>query len=202
MKYIIGEKLGSTQILNDKGEITPVTLVSAEDAVVLQIKTPEKDGYTSVQVGSGFKKEKNLSKALKGHFKKLGSFSIVKEFRVADTSGYNIGDRLAVANFIPGDFVRVSGKSVGRGFQGGVKRHGFKGGPASHGHRDVLRKPGSIGGRFPQRVLKGKRMAGRMGQDRVTVKNIEVIRVDAERKIIALRGPLPGKNGTVVEIRT
>ncbi|MDP3799943.1 MAG: 50S ribosomal protein L3 [bacterium] len=201
MKYIIGEKLGSTQILNNKGEITPVTLVSAEDAVVLQIKTQEKDGYTAVQVGSISKKEKNVNKSMKGHFKGLGSFRVIREFRIADTSGYNVGDKIAVSNFIVGDYVKVSGKTIGRGFQGGVRRHGFKGGPASHGHRDVLRKPGSIGGRFPQRVLKGKRMAGRMGQNRITTKNIEVVRIDAERKVIALKGALPGKNGTIIEIK-
>ena len=202
MKYIIGEKLGCTQILNEKGEIIPVTLVSAEDAVVLQLRTQEKDGYVAVQVGAGLKKEKNISKALKGHFKNLGNFGVVKEFRIDDASGYKIGDKLAVANFALGDLVKVSARSIGRGFQGVVKRHGFRGGPASHGHRDVLRKPGSIGGRFPQRVLKGKRMAGRMGQNRVTVKNIEVIKVDEARKIIALKGAVPGKTGTMVEIRT
>ncbi len=202
MKYIIGEKLGCTQILNEKGEIIPVTLVSAEDAVVLQLRTQEKDGYVAVQVGAGLKKEKNISKALKGHFKNLGNFGVVKEFRIDDASGYKIGDKLAVANFALGDLVKVSARSIGRGFQGVVKRHGFRGGPASHGYRDVLRKPGSIGGRFPQRVLKGKRMAGRMGQNRVTVKNIEVIKVDEARKIIALKGAVPGKTGTMVEIRT
>lgn len=201
MKYIIGEKLGMTQLISDKGEITPVTLLSAEEAVVLQIRTSEKDGYSAVQVGSGAKKEKNLSKALKGHFKNLGSFRTVKEFRVDDVSGYQVGDKLAVANFAVGDLVKISARSIGRGFQGVVKRHGFKGGPASHGHRDVLRKPGSIGGRFPQRVLKGKRMAGRMGQNRVTLKNIEVMKVDPDKKIIALRGAVPGKKGTMVEIK-
>lgn len=190
-----------TQLISDKGEITPVTLLSAEEAVVLQIRTSEKDGYSAVQVGSGAKKEKNLSKALKGHFKNLGSFRTVKEFRVDDVSGYQVGDKLAVANFAVGDLVKISARSIGRGFQGVVKRHGFKGGPASHGHRDVLRKPGSIGGRFPQRVLKGKRMAGRMGQNRVTLKNIEVMKVDPDKKIIALRGAVPGKKGTMVEIK-
>lgn len=190
-----------TQIINDRGEIIPVTLVGADDVTVVQTKTAQKDGYSGVQVGAGSKKEKNISKSLKGHFKNLGNFSHLKEFRVADSSAYNIGDKLTVSNFLPGELVSVSASSTGRGFQGVVRRHGFKGGPASHGHRDVLRKPGAIGGRFPQRVLKGKRMAGRMGGQRVTVRNLEVVKVDAERKIIALRGAVPGKKGTLVEIR-
>ncbi len=202
MKYIIGEKLGMTQVINNRGEIAPVTLIGADDAVVLQIKTSEKDGYTAVQVGSGSKKEKNIVKALKGHFKNLGSFRYVKEFWVDDASGYKVGDKLTVSSFLPGEQVKISAQGTGRGFQGVVRRHGFKGGPASHGHRDVLRRPGAIGGRFPQRVLKGKKMAGRMGGQRVTVKNIEVVKVDAEKKTIALKGAVPGKKGTMVEIRT
>ncbi|MEK7175048.1 MAG: 50S ribosomal protein L3, partial [Patescibacteria group bacterium] len=198
MKYIIGEKLGMTQLINDKGEIVPVTLIGADDATVTQIKTPQKDGYSGVQVGAGSKKEKNISKSLKGHFKNLGSFRYLKEFRVSDVSTYNVGDKMTVSDFLPGELVKISAAGTGRGFQGVVRRHGFKGGPASHGHRDVLRKPGAIGGRFPQRVLKGKRMAGRMGGQKVTVKNIEVVRVDAGRKIIALRGAVPGKKGTMV----
>ena len=202
MKYIIGKKMGSTQLVGDKGEIIPVTLIGAEEAVVVQIKTPEKDGYASVQVASGSKKEKNLSRALKGHFKGLGNFRFVKEFKPSGEADYKIGDKLMLSDFLPGDMVKVSARSTGRGFQGVVKRHGFSGGPASHGHRDVLRKPGAIGGRFPQRVLKGKRMAGRLGGDRVTVKNLEVIRVDADNKVMAVRGAVPGKNGTMVEVRT
>ena len=190
-----------TQLINDKGEIVPVTLIGADDATVTQIKTPQKDGYSGVQVGAGSKKEKNISKSLKGHFKNLGSFRYLKEFRVSDVSTYNVGDKMTVSDFLPGELVKISAAGTGRGFQGVVRRHGFKGGPASHGHRDVLRKPGAIGGRFPQRVLKGKRMAGRMGGQKVTVKNIEVVRVDAGRKIIALRGAVPGKKGTMVEIR-
>ncbi len=194
--------MGSTQLVGDKGEIIPVTLIGAEEAVVVQIKTPEKDGYASVQVASGSKKEKNLSRALKGHFKGLGNFRFVKEFKPSGEADYKIGDKLTLSDFLPGDMVKVSARSTGRGFQGVVKRHGFSGGPASHGHRDVLRKPGAIGGRFPQRVLKGKRMAGRLGGDRVTVKNLEVIRVDADNKVMAVRGAVPGKNGTMVEVRT
>ncbi len=188
-------------MFNEKGEVTPVTLIGAEDNVVTQIKTPEKDGYMAVQVGAGIKKEKNISKSLKGHFKGLGSFAQVKEFRVNDISAYKSGDTMNIAVFAPGEKVSVSAQSTGRGFQGVVKRHGFKGGPASHGHRDVLRKPGSIGSRFPQRVLKGKRMAGRMGHDRVTVKNLEIVRVDAATNILAVKGAVPGRKGSWVEVR-
>lgn len=202
MAYVIGEKLGSTQLISDKGEIIPVTLIGAEEAVVIQVKTPKKDGYAAIQVASGSRKEKHINQSMKGHFKNLGNFRFVREFKPQTGQDYNIGDKLTLADFSPGDMVRVSSQSTGRGFQGVVKRHGFSGGPASHGHRDVLRSPGSIGGRFPQRVLKGKRMAGRMGGDRVTVKNLEVIKVDAGNKIIAVRGAVPGKKGTMVEIRT
>lgn len=194
--------MGSTQLVGDKGEIIPVTLIGAEEAVVVQIKTPEKDGYASVQVASGSKKEKNINRAMKGHFKGLGNFRFVKEFKPSGQADYKIGDKLTLSDFSPGDMVKVSARSTGRGFQGVVKRHGFSGGPASHGHRDVLRKPGAIGGRFPQRVLKGKRMAGRLGGDRVTVKNLEVIKVDVDNKVMAVRGAVPGKNGTMVEVRT
>lgn len=201
MKFILGEKLGCVQLVGDKGEIVPVTLIGAEDSVVLQLKNKENDGYDSIQIGFGFKKEKNISKPLKGHFKNLGNFSSVREFRFGDTSGYKVGDKISVSDFSVGDKATVSAVSIGKGFQGVVKRHNFAGGPASHGHRDVLRKPGSIGGRFPQRVLKGKRMAGRMGGERVTIKNLRIVRVDKDRKIIAVGGSVPGKAGSVVEIR-
>lgn len=200
-KFIIGKKLGCVQIVSDKGEIIPVTLIGAEDSVVLQVKTKEKDGYTSVQIGSGPKKEKNTNKALKGHFKDLGCFRTVKEFRIDNSSDYKVGDKISVSGFLVGDMATVSATSIGKGFQGVVKRHNFSGGPASHGHRDVLRRPGSIGCRFPQHVLKGKRMAGRMGGERVSIKNLEVIRVDAERKIIAINGSVPGKTGSIVELK-
>lgn len=201
MKFILGEKLGCMQLVGNKGEIIPVTLIGAEEAVVLQVKTKDKDGYEAVQIGGGSKKLKNTSKALKGHFKDLGSFRYVKEFKVKDISAFKVGDKLSVSGFLAGDMATVSANSIGHGFQGVVKRHGFSGGPASHGHRDVLRKPGSIGGRFPQRVLKGKRMAGRMGGVRVSVKNLEIVKVDTENNIIALKGAVPGKKGTLVEIK-
>lgn len=202
MKFALAKKLGMTQVVNGEGKTIPVTLVGVEDAVVLQLKTPERDGYAAVQIGAGQRKEKSIPKALKGHFKNLGNFRHVKEFRVGDVSGYQVGDKLTLDDFSAGEYVKVSATSTGRGFQGVVKRHGFKGGPASHGHRDVLRRPGAIGGRFPQRVLKGKRMAGRMGGERVSVKNLEIIRVDKTNGILAVKGAVPGKRGTLVEIRS
>lgn len=201
MKFILGKKLGCVQIVNEKGEIIPVTLIGADDSVVLQVKNKDKDGYSSVQIGSGFKKEKNISKALRGHFKNLGSFIKIREFKVDDSSTYKVGDKISVSGFSVGDMATVSSVSIGKGFQGGVKRHGFSGGPASHGHRDVLRRPGSIGCRFPQRVLKGKRMAGRTGGGRVTIKNLRVVKVDLENKIIAVNGSVPGKAGAIVEVK-
>ena len=200
-KFILGKKLGMTQVVDEKGEIIPVTLIGVEEMAIIQVKTIGKDGYTSVQIGGGSKKEKLITKPMKGHLKNLGHFRHLKEFKPVDVSKYTAGDKVSVVDFLPGEKVTVSSKSTGRGFQGVVRRHGFSGGPASHGHRDVLRKPGSIGGRFPQRVLKGKRMAGRMGYDRVTVKNLKVIRVDAERGVLALRGAVPGRKGTMVEIK-
>lgn len=201
MKFILGKKLGCVQLLDEKGAIIPVTLIEFGENVVLQIKSAGKDGYTSVQIGAGERKKSRICKPQKGHFKELGSFDHVKEFRVSDASSYKIGDKIAISDFAPGDKITVSATSVGQGFQGVVKRHGFKGGPASHGHTRVLRRSGSIGCRFPQRVLKGKRMAGRMGGVRSTVKNLEVVRVDNINNILAVKGAVPGKKGTKVEIK-
>jgi len=201
MKFILGTKLGSGQLISKEGEIIPVTFVGAEDNVVLQIKSVEKDGYKSAQIGTGIKKANRLTKALNGHFKNLGSFSHVREFKIDEADNYNIGDKINLSIFSIGDKVAVSAHSIGRGFQGVVKRHGFKGGPASHGHTNTQRRSGSIGCRFPQRVLKGKRMAGRMGGERVTVKNLKVIKVDEANGILAVKGSVPGKNGTRVEIK-
>jgi large subunit ribosomal protein L3 len=201
MKFILGKKLGCTQVFNDKDEMVLVTLIGADENTVLRVKTKEEDGYEAVQVGAGFKKERHLKKTEKGHFGNLGSFSKIVEFKPDNALEYRRGDKIGLSNFAVGEKVSVSSRATGKGFQGVVKRHGFSGGPASHGHRDVLRRPGAIGGRFPQRVLKGKRMAGRMGGQRVTVKNLEIVRVDADRGIMALKGAIPGGKGTWVEIR-
>ncbi len=199
-KFILGKKLGCTQLVKGTGEMVPVTLIGVDDNAVTQIKTAEKDGYSAIQLATGAKKTKNLTKPLRGHFKNLGSFGFVREFKASDTADYQIGSKVNLDGFEEGRKVTVSALTKGRGFQGVVKRHSFSGGPASHGHRDVLRRPGSIGGRFPQRVLKGKKMAGRMGAGRVTTKNLEIVRVDTAAGVLAVKGAVPGHRGAWVEV--
>lgn len=200
MKFIVARKIGMSQVFEADGKVIPVTLFEAEPNIVTQIKNSEQDGYSAVQVGFGKTKDKNLSKAEQGHLKNIGFLKNLREFRLDDSSGYKRGGVITVSIFSPGDKVVVSGKTIGRGFQGVVKRHGFSGGPASHGHRHALRSPGSIGSSYPQRVFKGKKMAGRMGQERISVKNLEVIRVDEDKNLIFVKGAVPGKRGAFLEI--
>lgn len=197
MKFILGKKIGMSQIFSEEGKVSPTTLIEAGPVVVVQVKTKEKDGYEAVQVGFDLKKKVN--KPLKGHLKNLGNFRHLREFRI-DSEKFKIGDRIDVSLFNEGDKVKVSGISKGKGFQGVVKRHGFAGMPASHGHKHHLRSPGSIGQRFPQRTLKGIRMAGRMGGKRITIKNLEVIKIDKENNILAIVGAVPGNMGSLLEI--
>ena len=175
-----------------------VTLLEVGKNVILGIRTEEKDGYSAVQVG--LEKEVKGNKA-KDKVKKGPSFEYIREFRVEDTSGFEKDKEMEVDQFEEGEKIIVSSISKGKGYQGVVKRHNFAGSPASHGHRHDLRAPGSIGSAFPERVMKGKRMAGRMGTDSVTMKNIIVSMVDKEKGIIALRGPVSGTNGTLVMIK-
>lgn len=185
-----------------KGLAIPVTVVEVTPNVVVQLRTKEKDGYEAVQLGFGSKKKH--SRALKGHMKDLGNFAVLREFdgtKSGDTE-LKIGDKIAVDVFAPGDVVKVSGTSKGKGFQGGVKRHGFHGMPASHGHFSVIRHGGSIGQRFPQHTLKGKRMAGHMGHVRSTVRGLKVAVVDVENNLLAVKGAVPGPRGTILEIQT
>ncbi len=203
MKFILGIKGNMTQFFTEDGVVIPVTIVKVPEAVVTQVKTKERDGYEAVQIASGTQKEERVSKALRGHFGDLGVFRYVKEFRPKkgeDVSSYKKGDVLTLEIFEKGDRVQVSGISKGKGFQGGVKRHGFSGAPTSHGHRHDTRRPGSIGATGPQRVFKGTRMAGRMGSDRVTVKNLTIIAVDKEHGQLLIKGALPGRPGTLLEI--
>lgn len=188
------------QIWNEDGECIPVTVVSAGPSVVTQVKNKEKDGYDALQIGFGEKNEKNINRALKGHFKDLGNFRFVKEFRVNGDIDLRVGDKIDISSFAEGDLVQVSGVSKGKGFQGVVKRHGFHGGPRSHGQKHSEREPGSIGATGPQRVFKGVRMAGRMGSDRVTVKNLKIVGIDKENNKILISGAVPGKRGTLLEI--
>lgn len=188
-----------TQVFDEGGVVTPATVVNAGTLTVTQVKGDEKDGYSAVQVGFGEKKEKNIAKAQKGHLKDLGMFRYMREFASAEE--LKRGDTIDVSKFEEGDKVTVSAISKGKGFQGVVKRHNFAGGPRTHGQKHSERAPGSIGAQGPQRVFKGKRMAGRMGGDRVTVKNLKVLQVDKETGTIVISGAIPGRPGTLVEIR-
>lgn len=190
-----------TQYFAESGMSCAATLIQAGPAVVTQIKTPETDGYTSVQIGFGEGKVKHINKAQKGHTKDLGDFSVMREFRTAEGE-LKRGDTLTVDQFLVGELVTVTGTSKGKGFQGVVKRHKFRGGPRTHGQKHTERSPGSIGSQGPQRVYKGTRMAGRMGGDQVSVKNLEVLAVDPATNTLLVKGAIPGVPGSLVEIVT
>lgn len=189
MKFIIGKKIGMTQFFKEDGGVLPITLVDAGPVEVTKIKTKEKDGYDAIQVGYEEKK-------IKG---RVSKFRYLKEFR-GKAEDLKIGDKIDVSIFQEGEKVKISGISKGKGFQGVVKRHKFKGMPASHGHKHKKRSPGSIGQRFPQHTLKGTRMAGHMGAKRVTVKNLEIVKIDKKNSLLAIKGALPGRRGTLLEI--
>lgn len=202
---LIGRKIGMTRVFDEEGRDIPVTVIEAGPCYVTQIKTPEKDGYIAVQLGFKEKKEKRVTKPLLGHFRKAGvpPTYVLKEFR--DFNGWEslkLGDRITVEVFSPGDLVNITGRSKGRGFAGVVKRHGFRGGPRTHGQSDRLRAPGSIGASsFPSRVFKGTRMAGRMGNRRVTVRNLEVVKVYPEKNLLLVKGAVPGARNGYLEIK-
>jgi len=198
MKFILGKKIEMTQIFKEDGTVIPVTLVQAGPCVVTGVQTEDKNGYTAVQIGYG--QTKKVAKPQQARAKEVGPVAMTREFRVDETE-LKQGDKINVSVFEEGDKVDVVGESKGKGFQGVVKRHGFHGSPASHGHKDQLRMPGSIGAQGPQRVLKGKRMGGRMGGDRVTVKNLDIAAVDAKNNILAIKGAVPGARNTVLMIR-
>ena len=198
MKFIIGKKIEMGQAWNEKGEVVPVTWIKATPCQVVQVKTEKKDGYDAVQIGCDEKKR--LNKPMSGHLKGLPKFRYLKEFRVADSGEYEKGQEINVTIFEPGEKVKVSGVSKGRGFQGVVKRHGFSGGPASHGHKDQLRMPGSIGSTDAARVFPGTRMPGHMGAERVTVLNLEIVEVKEKENRLALKGAVPGARNSLIEI--
>ena len=200
MKFILGKKIGMTQIFDDNNNVIPVTLVKAGPCFVVQVKNKEKDGYEAVQIGFEEINDKKAKKPQKGHFKKHGLEKNYYYLREFPNNKLKSGDKIDVSLFNNGEIVNVSGISKGKGFQGVVKRHGFKGAPASHGTKHNLRAPGSIGSAFPQRVFKGKRMAGRMGSDRITVQGLEIINIDKEDNLLAIKGAVPGKKGTLLEI--
>jgi large subunit ribosomal protein L3 len=200
MKFILGRKLNMTQIFDKDGVVHPATVVEASPVVVTQIKTASTDGYNAVQVGTGERNQSRINKAMKGHMKELGSFSNLSEFRVEDVSAFKVGDKIEPVVFKEGDVIEVAGISKGKGFQGVVKRHGFGGGPRTHGQKHSEREPGSIGGGLRNKVPKRMRMAGRMGADRITVKNLKVLHVDPSAHLIYVSGAVPGRRGTLLEI--
>jgi large subunit ribosomal protein L3 len=199
MKFLLGTKENMTQIFTEGGVVVPVTVIKTSPNVITQVKTSDKDGYKAIQIGFGEKKEKNITKPMKGHVKEMGNFAHLKEIKALGE--FTIGDTLAISNFKEGDTIQVSAISKGKGFQGVVKRHGFKGGRRSHGQKHSEREPGSIGVGGIQRVFKGMRMGGRMGADRVTVKNLTVALIDADQQLVYIKGAVPGRKGTLVEIK-
>ena len=198
---LIGKKLGMSQIFDDTGLAYPVTVLEVGPCVVTQIKTPERDGYSAVQLGFGL--DKRLNRPERGHRQASGFMSrTLREVPASDTADMAVGQVITADAFAEGDLVDVTGTSKGRGFQGVVKRHGFRGGPKTHGQSDRLRAPGSIGSSAtPGRVFKGMRMAGRMGNDRVTIQNLRVLRVDPERNLLLVEGSVPGANESLVMVR-
>ena len=203
MSGLIGKKLGMTSLFDEKGKMVACTVVEAGPCVVAQVKTNEKDGYEAVQLAFEDQKEQRLSAAMKGHFKKAGTTAKKKLVEFIGFEDVKAGDSIAADHFEEGDFISISGTSKGKGFQGVVKRHGFGGvGQATHGQHNRLRAPGSIGaGSTPSKVVKGMRMAGRMGGKRVTVENLQILKVDVAKNILVIRGAIPGPKGQYVIIR-
>ena len=201
-KGLIGKKIGMTQIFDEKGNMIPVTVVEAGPCVVVQKKTTENDGYEAVQIGYGDVKVKNVTKPLAGHFTKanVAPKKVLKEFRLADTSAVNVGDILKADIFAAGEYVDVVGKSKGKGTAGVIKRWNFGRLRESHGTGPVARHGGSLGVIDPARIFKGKKMAGHLGSERVTVQNLSVVKVDVENNLIAIKGSVPGPKGGIVVI--
>lgn len=218
MKGILGRKVGMTQLFDDNGNVVPVTVIEAGPCYVTQIKTQESDGYHAVQIGFGQIKENRLKRPQAGHLgllptsekhptrrqfpKAVPALRVVREVRTKEKPEAQLGDQITVEIFAEGERVDIVGKSKGRGFAGVMKRHGFGGGPRTHGQSDRPRSPGSIGATStPGRVFKGMRMAGRMGNQRVTSQNLQVVRVDTEHNLIAVKGSVPGPKGGLVLVK-
>lgn len=222
IKGLLGQKIGMTQIFTETGQVVPVTVIKAGPCIVTLIRTKESDGYEAVQIGFGEARAKNVSRPELGHLLGQGNIRGLKadelkdlaerngrmivrhlrEFEAEDVTAHQVGDVLSADLFSPGQLIDVSGTSKGRGFQGVVKRHGFRGGPRTHGQSDRLRAPGSIGsGTTPGRVWKGMRMAGRMGGKRVTVQNLEVVKVIPEENLLLVKGSVPGARNGLLMVR-
>ena len=199
---VIGKKVGMTQIFNEEGLAVPVTVIKVDPLVVTQVKTVETDGYNAIQVGTVAAKEKHLTKAQIGHFakNKLENFRHLQEFRIDNPQDYTVGQQIELSVLNDVQKVDVTGTSIGKGFQGTVKRHNFSRGPMAHGSKNH-REPGSIGaGTTPSRVIKGKRMAGNMGNERVTITKLRLVKVDSENSLILIKGSVPGSEGKLVTI--
>ncbi|HJM99340.1 MAG TPA: 50S ribosomal protein L3 [Acidimicrobiales bacterium] len=203
-KAIVGKKVGMTQVWDEENRVIPVTVLQVPPCRVVQIKTPDRDGYSALQVTQGNVAEKNLNQPQLGHFDKAGVApgKQLVELRVEDTEGYEIGQEIAADIFVEGDIVDVSAVSKGKGFAGVMKRHGFAGQRASHGAHKVHRKPGAIGQcATPSRVFQGKKMPGRMGSQKTTIMNLTVVRSDSEGEMILIKGSVPGPRGATVVVR-
>lgn len=201
-KGILGIKLGMTQVFGEKGEAIPVTVIQAGPCVVVQKKTVESDGYNAIQVGLGEVKERRVNKPLAGHFKQAGvkPYRYLRELPLENVEEYQLGQEIRADIFQPGELVDVTGVSKGKGFAGGIKRHGFHRGPMEHGSK-YHRRPGSLAAKGPARVFKGRKLPGHTGAERVTVQNLLVVRTDPERNILMVRGAVPGPNRTLVTVR-
>jgi len=203
MRVILGKKIGMSQVYDDNNLI-PVTVVEAGPCIVIQRKVKEKDGYNAIQLGFEEVKETRLNKPKLGHFRKakVSPRRFLKEFRVEDLGGLKVGDVIKIGVFKEGDLVDVAGVSKGKGFAGVVKRHGFKGGPASHGAKHWHRRPGSIGASSdPSRVFKGKKMPGRTGSEKVTARNLKLVKIDEKLNLLVIKGSLPGRRGGFVAVK-
>ena len=203
-KAIVGQKVGMTQVWDDQNRIVPVTVLQVEPVRVVQIRTPEKDGYSALQVTFGHRKASKLTKPVAGQYDKAGVDPGVRlvELRLDDVSGYEVGQEISVAELADGDLIDVTAVSKGKGFAGVMKRHGFAGQRASHGAHKVHRKPGAVGQcATPARVFRGKKMPGRMGGDKVTTTNLTVVSADSERNLLLVKGAVPGPKGGMVLIR-
>ncbi len=205
MKGIIGKKVGMTQVFDERGDVIPVTVIEAGPCYVTQVRSAKRDGYTAIQLGFGETKPRRLTRGQLGHLQRnnLPALRYLREFRIREGEpDVEEGQQINADVFEVGDRVDVIGKSKGRGFQGTIKRHGFRRQPKTHGQSDRERAPGSIGaGSTPGRVIKGMRMAGRMGNDRITMQNLEVVVVDAEKNLIAVKGSIPGTRGGIVMLK-
>lgn len=203
MKFVMGRKVGMTQVFDEDGNLTPVTVIEVKNTQVTQVKTEEKEGYSAVQVGFDDKKESRCIKPEKGHFEKAGVSpkKVLREFRVSNPSDFNLADEIKATVFSEGDKIDVIGTSKGKGFQGNIKRHNQSRGPETHGSR-YHRRPGSMGASAdPARVFKGKNLPGHMGAERVTVRNLEIVRVLEDKNVILIKGAVPGPKKSIITIQ-